>query len=215
MTGPHKMKTKSQSLSEAKAQAKRLAKPHTGIRETTTTEQRRWRLDGWLHEQTKRRQQRRQPRLWAQCNWGRVTAKADAKITSKRRRKNKRANHKQIYHTRHGRPSKEWEVKWRERLAGLGFSGCGGDLGEPEPHVLPVANSNYYIKCTAIIRQQQQRPAIKMATMRGLCSLLIPPSKRLQLKFKWCSECLSPLPPLTSSPRLSSAQLGPAMLMAL
>lgn len=33
MTGPHKMKTKSQSpsLSEAKAQAKRLAKPHTGI----------------------------------------------------------------------------------------------------------------------------------------------------------------------------------------
>lgn len=34
-----------------------------------------------------------------------------------------------------------------------------------------------------------------MATMRGLCSLLIPPSKRLQLNFKWCSECLSPLPP--------------------
>lgn len=37
MTGPHKMKTKSPSpsLSEAKAkaQAKRLAKPHTGIRE--------------------------------------------------------------------------------------------------------------------------------------------------------------------------------------
>lgn len=34
-------------------------------------------------------------------------------------------------------------------------------------YVLPVANSNYYIKCTAIMQQERQHLAIKIAYTPG------------------------------------------------